>query len=354
MKQVLSSLPSTINYKRLNENYGKYVDYGQSDKLCDQLKKTFPERLGDYTSIEEFCEKLTEILTRFNTLSFLGSFEENKCIIVKYWMYDQLFNFIKGEYVIQNMRPLLDILSSIWKDYITDKKCNLDDAHMYSEENFNKIKVLFDYAQDYNTIKSAIKPPKMECSDVYMNYLDKGVQIYKEIKQDCLNNSDKPYCLQFKNLETLYNMDNLSNKICEIENAYLKFSPEVFDSHDVEDSETEEGETKRLGEGAQEMEYVEDEDTRDTEEAGDVLEDPARMLQLKQNVQLEKGPLYSQAESHTLSPSPFSTHDNIRKAVIPVSGGLLSLFMFYKVRINNTLKGMPYYIRTLLCCVHIY
>ncbi|KMZ83536.1 hypothetical protein PVBG_00616 [Plasmodium vivax Brazil I] len=355
-KQVLSSLPSRINYNKLSENYGKFADDVKCDTLQEQLMKAYPENIVDYTSIENFCKKITDILKSFNTLAFHGSFEGNKCIIVKYWMYEQLFKSIKREYVIKDMRPFLKILSNIWKDCVTDKNCNIDDARTYSDEDFNKINDLFDYAQDYDTIKSAINPTNKECSDEYMDYLNKGFQTYNAVKQDCSINLNKPYCVNFRELENIYEMNNLSNKICVKVNNYLNFSPEIFDSHYVYDSETEEWKKKDLGDGAQEMEDPEDEeeDTSVKEIASNELQDPERMIQVGHNLQLEQGPLYSQAESHTLSPSPFSTHDNIRKAVIPVSGGLLSLFMFYKVRINNTLKGMPYYIRTLLCCVHIY
>ncbi|SCA83423.1 VIR protein [Plasmodium vivax] len=231
------------------------------------------------------------------------------------------------------MSPFLDILPSIWKGSITDTNCNLDDVHMNSEEDFNKMKDLFDYAQDYNTIINAIKPPNMECSDEYMRYLKKGVQTYNAIKEDCPNNSDKHYCLQFRNLKNIYEMDKLSNIICKIENPSLKYSLEAFNFPDEDDSEREERETKGLGKGKQQMEYFEEEEVNKggIGIAGNGLQDSGRMLQLDRSVQLEPGvPLDSQALSHSLSPSPLSTNDNLRKAVIPVSGGLLSLFMFYK------------------------
>ncbi|SCA60164.1 VIR protein [Plasmodium vivax] len=334
MNQVLSSLPSTINYNKLNKNYGEYHNEVQCDKLHEELKKVYPEKLGDYKNIQKFCEKLTDILSRFNTLKFYGSLQDHKCIIVKYWMYDQLFNYIKGEYSIENMRPFLHILPSIWKGSITDTNCILDDVDIDSKEDFNKIKILFDYAQDYNTIKSAIKLPNKECSDEYMSYLKKGIETYNAFKQDCSDNSDEHYCVKFRNLKNIYEMDKLSNIICKIENPSLKYSLEAFNFPDEDDSEREERETKGLGKGKQQMEYFEEEEEVNKGGigiAGNGLQDSGRMLQLDRSVQLEPGvPLDSQALSHSLSPSPLSTNDNLRKAVIPVSGGLLSLFMFYK------------------------
>ncbi|VUZ99320.1 PIR protein [Plasmodium vivax] len=346
MKQVLSSLPSRINYNKLTENYGKFADYVKCDTLREQLMKAYPGKLVAYTSIEQFCEKLTDILRSFNKLVFSGSFQDHKCIIVKYWMYEQLFKSIKSEYVITDMSRFLEILSNIWKDCITDKNCNIDDARTYSDEDFNKINDLFDYAQDYDTIERAINPTTKECSDEYMSYLKKGIQTYNEIKQDCSNNSHKPNCVQFSKLKSIYEMnsssnnmyemDNLSNKICEIENPSLKIALEVFDFPDDDDSEREEGKKKSLRMGAPEMEDEEGEEDEDVDKGaigitGNGLDDPARMLLLEQNVRLEHGiPSDLQAQSHTLSPSPPSTNDNLRKSVIPVSGGLLSLFMFYK------------------------
>ncbi|CAI7722586.1 PIR protein [Plasmodium vivax] len=348
MDQVLSSLPSRINYDRLNKNYGKYANDVKCDTLRDELKEAFPEILRNYTNMQKFCETFIDILSSFDTLKFHGPFDDNKCIIVKYWMYDKLFNYIKNEYVITDMSRFLDILSSIWKGYITDTNCNLDDAHMYSDETFNKIKDLFDYAQDYDTINRAIKLTNKECSDEYMRYLEKGVQTYNAIKQDCPNTSDKHYCVQFRKLKNIYEMNNLSNnmykmddlsnKICEIVNPALRISQEVFIFPD-DDSETEEV-TKGLGRGKQQMEIFEEEEEEERDK-GDIgiarngLKDQKTLSQMENIVQLEPGdPLalqaQQQAQSHTLSPSPFSTHDNLRKSVIPVSGGLLSLFMFYK------------------------
>ncbi|SBS99322.1 PIR Superfamily Protein, partial [Plasmodium malariae] len=209
------SLPSTLNYNILDKKTSYY-----SDNICNNLVKD----LSDYNNVFEFCEKFRGIIENFNKLSFLGQFPNDTCTVVKFWMYDRLFNLpIRGKKVnyINNIIPKI---KTIIKEDDEIQGCDLFDFP-YLKEDFDIMKTLYDYATNYGTIKKYIEDSTYICNKNLSNYINTNDELYINEKGKC-NRSDKEnigYCKVFKYLKAPYIHENLPRLLCTVK------SLETFD-----------------------------------------------------------------------------------------------------------------------------
>ncbi|SBS99829.1 PIR Superfamily Protein, partial [Plasmodium malariae] len=185
------SVPSKINYTYLDNNYKSY----NSDKICNNLG----ENLKDYSGVFEFCEILKGINERFDNLSLYGELGNNPCTVVKFWMYSRLFNL---HYKGKNGNDFNNIILKI-KEIINEddkiKKCNLFDFP-YLKEDFEKMKNLYDYATNYDTIKRHIEDNTYMCTKNMYDYIIKNDELYVTEKDKCKTQTaeKKDYCSIFE------------------------------------------------------------------------------------------------------------------------------------------------------------
>ncbi|SBS90694.1 PIR Superfamily Protein [Plasmodium ovale curtisi] len=205
IKEHINSLPSYINYNRLDKNYKKFGDIDHCTSLQSQLH--------GYENFSEFCLNYTGILENYDYWTLVESFNKDRCKTLKYWIYDYIFNRI----VYKNSDSTSTaIISKILPRWIVKFPSNVCDIALPPlKEDFNKEKKLYDYATNFDTIYHKLKDNGSKCTREVDDYLEEYVKQYKEIKQECDKTPNtKNYCKLLKTIHETYD-NKLSSVKCE-------------------------------------------------------------------------------------------------------------------------------------------
>lgn len=201
----IPNLPSIKNYDSLDSSYSLHGDINKCNKLQQDLEQ--------YQGIKKFCLNFTGIFSKFNNLSLFGPFDSDHCTIVKYWMYDRLFNDILKENKHGNIASIIVKLIPIWKYYDKDAKCDIVNNSTLKDD-FNKMKKLYDYITNYTTIHMYLMNKSFICKEYYRKYSDEINLLYKQIKNNC-QTSNHLNCYMFKIIERTYNSQNVEELRCD-------------------------------------------------------------------------------------------------------------------------------------------
>ncbi|KNA00993.1 hypothetical protein PVNG_03100 [Plasmodium vivax North Korean] len=227
-------LPSVYYYRHIDN--GRYSYHGDNDD-CEELTGKLND---DFEGVYDFCMKTTGILNNFDNMKLNNLTDQDKCEIVNYWVYNYLFNRIKKK----NGGDPFEILDKIFAfrkeihkspeggDKI--EKCAIR-LNVDNKNNFEKMKILFDYLTDYDSIKLKIDKHDFACSSQYKNYIDKGVGTYNSVKAECKIEGDKPnYCDLLSNSNINHNHEKLADLKCLREKS-TDASPPRARLSDIED-----------------------------------------------------------------------------------------------------------------------
>ncbi|SBT00479.1 PIR Superfamily Protein, partial [Plasmodium malariae] len=190
-------------------NYKSYT----SDEICNKLG----DNLKDYSGVFDFCENLKGINERFDNLSLYGELRNDPCTAVKFWMYSRLFNL---PYKGKNGNDFNNIILKI-KEIINEddkiKKCNLFNFP-YLKEDFEKMKNLYDYATNYDTIKRHIEDSTYICTQNMYDYIIKNDELYMNEKNKCKTQTaeKKDYCSVFEYIKDAYINERLPRLYCKV------------------------------------------------------------------------------------------------------------------------------------------
>ncbi|KMZ90590.1 hypothetical protein PVMG_05737 [Plasmodium vivax Mauritania I] len=143
-----------------------------------------------------------------------NGFNSNICNYLYYWLSDMLVTHLeKKQLYVQILSILYGFL------YYDNKKpiCNKID-YTVDENHIEKIKLIFDYSQDYNTYMTQLTKDNHLCNEKYQKYLQNYVNIYKEMQSKCegKKNSVK-YCEYFEKYFLDKDLSGLSTWTCELE-----------------------------------------------------------------------------------------------------------------------------------------
>ncbi|SBS96911.1 PIR Superfamily Protein, partial [Plasmodium malariae] len=166
------------------------------------------EDLSDYYDVFEFCENLTGIIKIFNNLSLSGQFQEDSCTIVKFWMYDRLFKLRnRKQSVNDDINKIILNLKENFNDKV--KECNLFDFP-YVKEDFDKMKSVYDYATNYNTIENYLYDNNYICNKNLKSYISKNYEIYINMKNNCSTGGIKNmiYCKVLEKIKGVHIKEN--------------------------------------------------------------------------------------------------------------------------------------------------
>ncbi|SCA60167.1 VIR protein [Plasmodium vivax] len=187
------SLKSHIFYKIFHS----YKDVDTSNCLCEQLKSV----LSSNKDIKSFCCKLSKNVAHVYKALIDSSDNNELCTYFNNWLYDAL---IKNEF-LDNKNHLyksevIKELSRLWGDFSFENKCELKQYNM-NVTDFNYMKVLSDYSQNYLGIKvNLIDPETQECKKLYCSYINKVNDVYNAVSDFCSRQNDKAYCTFFQSI----------------------------------------------------------------------------------------------------------------------------------------------------------
>ncbi|SBS99942.1 PIR Superfamily Protein [Plasmodium ovale curtisi] len=203
----IDSLRSAINYRKL-DNGECYQQYCYD--VCDAL----PQELSKYDGIEKLCSKIGFNLNKLSELETFDEFKDGHCSTINYWAYDRLYkDIVYPSKTFSSNSFEYDKFLNMWNKLDQENKCKFD-LYNYSEDHFDKMKVIFELAVNYHTIKAKVDTPGFECSEQYEKYINSSVQTYEEVKGECPNGNEKKYCSVLNGIRSDFK-DELSKLKCK-------------------------------------------------------------------------------------------------------------------------------------------
>lgn len=151
-------------------------------------------------------------------MSFTGQFKHDSCTIVKFWLYDRLFNLpLRDKKVNNDISEIIPKIKTIIKKDNEIEGCDLFNfPHL--KEDFDKMKSVYDYATNYSTVETYLKDKSFICNQNLSNYINGNYEIYISTKNSC-NSADRKnigYCKVFEYLKEPYIHENLQRLLCTV------------------------------------------------------------------------------------------------------------------------------------------
>ncbi|SBS99398.1 PIR Superfamily Protein [Plasmodium malariae] len=205
-ENFIQSLPSKIYYR---QNFDKELVY------CLQFEddnKFLEKRSEIYNNgkIKSITDKLMRPLC-YVAFTNEGHECNKQCRNLYYWLGNELFNKLEDDSFSEVIRILNDVLNVL----SGDGKCKCKFFKNIKKENFEKMKIVSDYCEDYETIESTLRAHNNTCDKNFSDYLDNVTKIYDEVYQCALKNSET-YCTELKKHVTSCLNKKLSSLKCEI------------------------------------------------------------------------------------------------------------------------------------------
>ncbi|SBT57868.1 PIR Superfamily Protein [Plasmodium ovale wallikeri] len=265
----VSSLPSNIFYSRLDRIKADYIP-DNHEFWNNFIKNTYIKN----TSISDI------LINAFQYVSYL---KESDTFYKERWNY---LYFWVGYKVIQKLgyssfANVIDVLKVV-KERIHQVKYEYDIFNITSD-NFNDLKKIYDFFQNYDSIDLSIGAPNSDCTAKYKEYVDSCFELYKNVKRTCELKEDG-YCKIFKHFLKIYKKEELKQLTCSGTKPPQPVVEREYTVH-LHDTEAD------LGEGVQGMEA---------------------------HMQIYKGGIYDSSHS-----------DNMMSTFFPILGIFSVLFLLY-------------------------
>ncbi|SBT83034.1 PIR protein [Plasmodium ovale] len=208
-------LLSTINYRQLEKHTYQY----KGDEIyCEELEKLST----NYEGIKEICIHITGVLNEINNLPITTLFQD-RCEFVNYWIFDKLFKTYPTHNIYEIILRLLNIRQKKDPNDICIIRQDLN-----VKNDFYKMKLLYDYALDNNTIQHNNEKRDFTCSKTYSDYVTNYHKNYHDVKGECDNGDTKLYCELFRKINQIVNKNNLLLlKPCLLKISTMSDSEEV-------------------------------------------------------------------------------------------------------------------------------
>ncbi|SBT55600.1 PIR Superfamily Protein [Plasmodium ovale wallikeri] len=126
-----------------------------------------------------------------------------------YWTGVKILENLK---ILSNFYKAMGILNSVKVKFDSNKDYD-DDFFEINEEEFNNLKKVYDYAQNYHDLETKTKNNYFKCSKKYDEYIKESVQHFKSQKTKCENDLS-PYCKIFNKMFITYKMQTFLDFVC--------------------------------------------------------------------------------------------------------------------------------------------
>ncbi|SBT55261.1 PIR Superfamily Protein [Plasmodium ovale wallikeri] len=210
----LDGLPSNIIYRKLDKAMlvKDHFDYCE-DKL--------PQELKSYDGFDDFCRKFAFNLDQVKTEGTYTDLDKEPCDALNIWVYDNLFSETKRNKPYERSSFPLEKFLYIWNNMHGKERCSFSLTNC-TEENFKKMKEIFDLTINYNSIKQKIQSSGGSCSVDFNSYISKSITTYKSLKDKCKENTE-PYCKFVQYIQKNYDENELLRLQCTSTNSDSSF-----------------------------------------------------------------------------------------------------------------------------------
>ncbi|SBT72359.1 Plasmodium vivax Vir protein, putative [Plasmodium ovale] len=292
MNDDFDMLNTKIEYRSLDRN-----SYISPYSYCESLEG----KLVNNNDIYSLCNQFLRNYEKIYNDSDPNTHDEEKCRTLNYWLFDAVIKRF-SEKIVGNISSsdIIRELDNVWKRYNYKHTCNFY-IYNLSEEKFNKMKTLYDYARDFHTINHRINESQKKCTEDYYNYIEDGKNYHTYFSSICSQGNSH---------------EGENSYICKELDYINKINNETKFPY-ISCQKTTKGETQDGEHGA----------AREVLGSHTAEHNGRHVLQGDQEMSHMRAKLTD--EDAELSPSGFITHIFVTTA-FPLIAVLLIIFIFYK------------------------
>ncbi|GAW84585.1 variable surface protein [Plasmodium gonderi] len=181
----LSHLPSYIYYGRFNV----VKNYCLDDEM-EKLNSIF----NSYSSINGILQK------PFNALCFMTYFKgfssHELCNYFYYWLGNNIIDKVNGD---DDFKEIVSLFYHGIRIVGASNRCQKDFIKVTKDE-FRKIKWVFDYISNYESLKYALNNDTKLCFPALKDYIEESQSIYNKVYEECSTNKSTPSCDLYKRI----------------------------------------------------------------------------------------------------------------------------------------------------------
>ncbi|CAG9474712.1 unnamed protein product [Plasmodium vivax] len=199
----LHLLPSQSLYRHFPDGYGTW----NHEEFWNQIEEKFMVhkdiREIYYTLLYGLC------YVSYN-MSGLEPGYEKRWDFLYYWIGEKIFEKLK---IVSKFQDIMHILDDVKLKF--DNNIYEYDFSEISKNEFTQLKFIFDYVQDYETIKNTISQANVACSKKLSEHIINCFQEYNILKSKCASSEDK-FCQIFNDILTQNGNKELKKITCSV------------------------------------------------------------------------------------------------------------------------------------------
>ncbi|SCA59702.1 Plasmodium vivax Vir protein, putative [Plasmodium vivax] len=202
------------NYKNFDEEKGTCEDFSFSSQAR--------QKLNSYNGLQSVTDKILKAVCYVYNKSKSPDFDVDTCKFLYFWLGTTLLsNLNKTDFYSGVIIELYQLLN----ENNNRRVCNIPHISI-QEKDFQKIKLIFDYSQDYynyNLDLASYNPP---CNAEYNKYLTTYVYNYKHLYKECIEQNQRhSYCTEFLKYYNAEKHDHLYSWKCNLTETLPEADP---------------------------------------------------------------------------------------------------------------------------------
>ncbi|KMZ77195.1 hypothetical protein PVIIG_06345 [Plasmodium vivax India VII] len=219
----LKLLRTKRNYKKFDEEYG----------TCKGVMfyPAATEELSDFGGFPLISDKILKAVCYVYNESKTSNFDDDTCNFLYFWLGNMLFSNLKDtKFVSEVIIRLYQRLN----ENPNQSVCDIPHISM-QEKDFQRIKLIFDYSQDYYNYKLDLASYNPPCNGEYRKYLTTYVDNYKHLYKECIEQNQRhSYCTEFLKYYDVTKHGDLYSWKCNLTETLSKAQPSEREAENKE------------------------------------------------------------------------------------------------------------------------
>ncbi|SCA59873.1 Plasmodium vivax Vir protein, putative [Plasmodium vivax] len=222
-KERLELLPTKLNYAYFDEGSGKCNRFSYYSSAKKELDR--------HPELQDVSDKILKAVCYVYNKSKLGNLDVRSCNFLYFWLGNKLLNNLQKKHFFEE--AIIGLFRNL-NENDTRKVCTLPYTYM-EEGHFEKIKLIYDYFEDYENYKIDLAIHNRSCNEDYYTYLKAYVDKYKQLYDECITeHQPHMYCEVFRKKYDKKKHANLYYLSCNLEKNLSETDPLPGELKDAE------------------------------------------------------------------------------------------------------------------------
>ncbi|ANQ06950.1 KIR protein [Plasmodium coatneyi] len=208
-------LPSEAVYTTFNNTTEECNNNGRSS--CESVEKSLEHTCRQSENNPNNAQKILKGGCYAYKKWRDSSSDELRCNFLYYWGGSKLSD---AQSSVQNFKHIMEAIYGNLEELGMGRGCRAIFYSGIDRDTFKNMKSVFDYTQDYSTIKKYARgssTPGSSCAEKYANYLDKVLSAYDYMNLKCRSGNaenSESWCTQFNNMSANHTHEEVLKLKC--------------------------------------------------------------------------------------------------------------------------------------------